>query len=303
MIRDEISEAAARIAGRVVRTPVMQARVAGKDVILKLELLQHTGSFKPRGAFNRLLRAQVPEAGVIAASGGNHGLAVAYAAAELGLRCEIFVPEVTPAVKVDRLSKLGADVTVRGAFYADALEASALRAAATGALEVHAYDHPDVVAGQGTIGLELSQQVPDADAVLVAVGGAGLIGGISGWYGEDVRLFGVEPMLAPTLSRALQEGRPVDVDVGGVAADSLGARTVGSAAFELARAYVDGVMLVDDHQIMRARQLLWDEFHLVAEPGGAAALAAVLEGMYQPEPGEVTVVVVCGSNTDPADLS
>ena len=303
MTRSEIVEAAERIAPFVRRTPVIAVDVEGSPVTLKLELFQHTGSFKPRGAFNRILAADVPEGGVIAASGGNHGLAVAYAAKTLGIRAQVFVPEVTPPVKVKRLRDYGAEVVVTGEFYADALEASAEQATRTGALVVHAYDQPEVVAGQGTVGRELMEQISDVDVVLVAVGGAGLIGGVAGWFSGRARVIGVEPSEAPTLSRALEAGRPVDVEVGGIAADSLGAARVGDIAFDISRQYVDDVVLVSDPEIRRAQQWLWSDVHLISEPGGAAALAAYLEGRYRGEPGERVAVVVCGANTDPAGFA
>lgn len=301
-MRQEIAEAAARIAGQVRRTPVIRAAFDGVEVELKLELLQHTGSFKPRGAFNRMLSSAVPPAGVIAASGGNHGLAVAYAASGLGVRCEVFIPETTPPLKITRLRRYGAHVTVTGVYYADALEASYRRAEETGALIVHAYDQPEVVAGQGTVGLELAERLPDIDTVMVSVGGGGLIGGIAGYLGGRVRLVGVEPVSAPTLFRALEAGRPVDVEVSGVAADSLGARRVGELAFDLCRSHVEEVVLVEDSDILRAQHRLWDELHLVAEPGGVAALAALLAGRYRPTDDEQVAVVLCGSNTDPGQL-
>lgn len=303
----DIERAARRIEGRVRETPVvaLEAGAFGIEarLTLKLELLQHTGSFKPRGAFNRLLSAAVPPAGVIAASGGNHGVAVAYAARELGCRAEIFVPTIASAVKVERLRRYGAHVTVVGADYAEALAASSARAAATGALAVHAYDQPEVVAGQGTIGRELARQAPDLDAVLVAVGGGGLIGGLAAWFRGRARVVGVEPERAPTLAAALEAGAPVDVEVGGVAADSLGARRVGTLALALARRYVERVVLVPDAAILAAQRALWEALRVLAEPGGAAALAALTSGAYRPAPGERVGVLVCGGNADPGSLA
>jgi threonine dehydratase len=305
--RAAIEDAAARIAGRVRVTPIVRPGAGAfglpEALALKLECLQHTGSFKPRGAFNRLLTAVVPAAGVIAASGGNHGIAVACAARELGHHAEIFVPEVTAPVKIDRLRRYGAVTHVVGATYADALEASARRAAETGALAVHAYDQPEVLAGQGTVARELAAQAPDLDTVLVAVGGGGLIGGMAAWFAGTVRLVGVEPEGAPTLARALAAGAPVDVDVGGVAADSLGARRVGALMFPLARAWVERVVLVDDGAIRRAQQALWDDLRVVAEPGGAAALAALMTGAYRPPAGARVGVLVCGANADPGTVA
>jgi threonine dehydratase len=302
---DEIRAAADRISGRVRRTPVVTVEPSafGHPVTLKLEHLQHTGSFKPRGSFNRLLSHTIPDTGVIAASGGNHGLAVAYAARELGVPAEVFVPETSSPVKVRRLVGYGARVTQVGRQYAEAYAASVERAAATGALVVHAYDDPEVQAGQGTVGLELAEQAPGVDTVVVAVGGGGLIGGIAAWYGGTVQVVAVEPHRAATLAGALAAGLPVDVDVDGVAADSLGARRISGLTLETAVATGVRSVLVDDKAIMDARQLLWDELRLAVEPGGAAALAALVGGAYQPATDERVAVVVCGANTDPADLA
>jgi threonine dehydratase len=304
---DDVDAARTRIAGRVRRTPVLELEpsalgVAGR-VRLKLELLQHTGSFKPRGAFNRMLSAEVPEAGVIAASGGNFGLAVAFAARELGHRAEVFVPESSPPIKARRIRDQGADVRVVPGYYDEALAVSRERAAETGALELHAFDQAEVVAGQGTIGAELSEQVPDADTVLVAIGGGGLIGGIAAWFEGRTRVVGVEPDGCPTMSEALRAGRPIDVEVGGLAADSLGARRAGAFAFAAASRYVEHVLLVTDDAIRDAQRRLWEELRLIAEPGGAAALAALLSGRYRPDPDERVVVLVCGANTDPAGFA
>lgn len=304
--RNEVRRAASRIAPYLRRTPVIEVeeRVFGAPVVAKLELHQHTGSFKPRGAINRVLSAgSVPAAGLIAASGGNAGLAVAHVAATLGHPAEIFVPESSPAQKVRRLRALGAQVTVTGAFYAEAHRASVQRAAATGALVVHAYDQPDVIAGNGTVGLELEQQVPDVDTVLVAVGGGGLAAGVAAALQGRARVVGVEPEGCPTLARALAAGKPVDVSVGGVAVDSLGARRIGEVCFEVATRAGMGSVLVPDEAILRARRVLWDELRVAAEPGGATALAALLSGAYRPEPGERLAAVVCGGNTDPATLT
>jgi len=301
-MRAEIEAASQRIAGYVRTTPIMhlEAGIWGLDakVTLKFEQLQHTASFKPRGAFNRILSNRIPEAGVIAASGGNHGIAVAYAAQKLGHRAEIFVPEVCAPVKVERLRSYGALVSIVGANYAEALVASQARAEQTGALVVHAYDQPEVVAGQGTLGYEFSRQAPELDTILIAVGGGGLIGGVAGWFAGDVRVIGVEPELAPSMARTLSAGEPVDVEVGGVAVDSLGARRVGRLAFELARQYVERVALVSDESIRAAQRALWNDLRIVAEPGGATATAALLSGAYQPAPGERVGVVVCGGNAD-----
>ncbi|MEV4365688.1 serine/threonine dehydratase [Nonomuraea sp. NPDC049637] len=299
----DVLDAAGRIEGHVLRTPVLEI---SPGLSLKLELLQHSGSFKVRGAFNRILSAgPLPAAGVIAASGGNHGLAVAHAARALGVRAEIFVPEVTNPVKVAGLKALGAHTTQIGAIYSEAAEAAAKRAAETGALAVHAYDQAEVLAGQGTTGLEIMQQTGGVDTVVVAVGGGGLAGGITLGAragGAAPRIVAVEPYAIPTLHEALRAGRPVPVPVGGVAADALGATQLGGLAFEvLSGAGVDSV-LVDDDAIVAARRTLWERHRLVAEPAGAAAYAALLSGAYRPAAGERVAVVVCGSNTDPATL-
>jgi threonine dehydratase len=305
--RTEIQEAGRRIAGHVRRTPVfpLEERVFGLDahIVLKLETLQHTGSFKPRGAFNFILSATVPPAGVIAASGGNHGAAVAFAAQELGHRAEIFVPTISPANKVERLRRYGAAVQVIGRDYAQALAASQERAAETGALAIHAYDDARVLAGQGTLGMELEEQVPGLDSLLIAVGGGGLIGGVAAWYQERARVIAVEPERAPSLAKALTAGRVVDVEVGGVAADSLGARRVGALMLPIAQKFVDRALLVTDEQILEAQRTLWQQFRLVAEPGGATALAALTSGVYQPQAGERVGVVICGGNADLSGIS
>lgn len=303
---DLIEQAAKRIQAVVRQTPIITlesgAFGAPGQLTLKLELLQHTGSFKARGAFNRLLSADVPAAGVVAASGGNHGAAVAYAAQQLGYPAAIFVPQITPMVKVQRLRDYGAQVTVTGAAYAEAFAASQEYASSSGAMMVHAYDQAEVLIGQGTTGRELEQQAPELDTLLVAVGGGGFIGGIAAWYRGRIKLIGVEPDNAPTLSRALQAGQPVDVEVSGIAADSLGARRIGTLMFPLAQQYLTTVT-VSDEAIQSAQQALWQKLRLVAEPGGATALAALLSGAYSPAPGERVGVLVCGGNTDPATLS
>jgi threonine dehydratase len=305
--RVEIEAAAARIAPHVRRTPVIEVEPgafgSAGSIVLKLECLQHTGSFKPRGAFNRILSATVPASGVIAASGGNHGLAVAYAARKLGHRAEIFVPTIVTPVKLERLRALGAVVHVTGAVYAESLAASETRQRDTGALAVHAYDQSEVLAGQGTTARELEQQAPDLDTVLVAVGGGGFIGGIAAWYAGRVKVIGVEPEASRALDAALAAGAPVDVDVAGVAADSLGARRAGALMFPIAQRFVDRVVLVSDADIRTAQRALWRELRVVAEPGGAAALAALLSGRFRPAPGERIGVLVCGSNCDPASVA
>jgi threonine dehydratase len=306
--RTDVEEAAERVGRRVRRTPVVEVEPEAfgtpAPVLLKLELLQHTGSFKPRGIFNRILsaEAEAKAAGVIAASGGNAGLAVAYAAGQLGLHAEIFVPESSSPVKVARLRALGAAVTVTGAYYADAYAASQRRAEAAGALVVHAYDQPEVAAGQGTVASELEAQARPFDTVLVAVGGGGLLEGIATWVAGRVRVVAVEPERCPTLAAAIERGEPVDVEVGGIAADSLGARRVSASALAAAGRAGAASVLVPDEAIAAARRRLWEELRVVAEPGGACALAALLEGAYRPSPRERVAVVVCGGNTDPVDL-
>ncbi len=304
--KQDVEAAAKRIRGHVRSTPIYHAEPGAlgidADLTLKLELMQHTGSFKPRGIFNRILSAEVPPAGVIAASGGNAGLAVAYAARKLGIRAEIFVPVTSPEFKVARLKDFGAIVTVEGGYYADAYEASQRRAAQTGALVVHAYDQPEVAAGQGTIGRELEQQADSFDTVMVAVGGGGLIAGIATWFEGRTKVVAVEPEGCPTLATALKHRKPVEVEVGGVAADSLGARKSSLLTFQIASRTQMECVLVTDDAILAARQALWDEFRLVAEPGGATALAALTSGAYRPAPGERVVAVICGGNTHPGDL-
>lgn len=304
--RSAITTAAARIAGYVRHTPILRLASAelglGYAVTLKLELLQHAGSFKPRGAFNRLLSASLPSAGVIAASGGNHGAAVAYAARELGAKAEIYVPAVTPAAKVARISSYDAKVVQIGATYAEALAASRERQVDTGALEVHAYDHTDVLAGQGTVGREFELDAPELTHVLVATGGGGLIGGIATWYAGSAEVISVEPEGCPALHDALRAGRPVEAPVGGLAADSLGARQVGGLMFPIAQSHVSGAVLVADASIGAAQRLIWDRLRLVAEPGGATALAALLSKAFKPPKGAHVGVLVCGANTDPAKV-
>jgi len=306
--RDQIDAARERIAPHVRRTPVLDVAAGtfgvASPLTLKLELLQVTGSFKPRGAFNRMLTAGVGPAGVVAASGGNFGLAVGHAARELGHHAEIFVPSTSPAAKIDKVRATGADVRVIDGYYDDASAAAVQRAAETGAAWMHPFDQPEVAAGQGTIGLELSVQAPDADAVLVAVGGGGLIAGIGSWFaGRDVRVVGVEPVTSRCLQASLEAGAPVDVPVSGRAADSLGTRRAGDIAFAVASAGdVDRVVLVDDDAILEAQLAIWRELRVFAEPGGAAALAAVMCGAYVPQAGERLVVLVCGSNGDHADV-
>ncbi|HCH65980.1 MAG: threonine dehydratase [Deltaproteobacteria bacterium] len=295
----DIDKAHDRIRPHIRRTPVFDPGPGSfglsHPVHLKLELLQHTGSFKPRGAFYTLLTETVPEAGVVAASGGNHGIAVGHAASRLGHRAEIFVPGNAPAAKVTKIAATGATVHQIGSEYADALAAAQAHRARTGALDVHAYDSPTTIAGQGTVGLEWSEQA-ELDTVLVAIGGGGLIAGIAAFYASRVRVVGVEPVGIPTLHAALQAGEPVDVDVRSFAADSLGARRIGAHVFPIAQAHVDHVALVPDEGIREAQERLRKETGLVVEPGGATALAALISGAYTPAKGERVGVLVCGGN-------
>ncbi len=289
------------------RTPVIE--ISGDEfglgstaITLKLELFQHTGSFKPRGAFANLLMRKAPAAGVVAASGGNHGAAVAYAAMKLGVPAKIFVPAVASLAKQQRIREYGADLVVGGERYADALAASEAWAAQSGALQIHAYDQIETLLGQSTLGLELEEQAPALDTLLVAVGGGGLIGGVAAWYAERIRIVGVEPEAAPTLTRALEAGRPVDAPAGGIAADSLAPRRVGELMFPIAQWHVSAMALVTDEAIRAAQRALWDALRIVAEPGGAAAFAALLSGRYQARAGERVGVLVCGGNTTAVDF-
>jgi threonine dehydratase len=289
------------------RTPVIEIDGAefGFESVhlwLKLELLQHTGSFKPRGAFAGMLTLDVPSAGVVAASGGNHGVAVAYAAKQLSKPARIFVPTVSSPAKTARIRAYGAELTIAGERYNDALAASEQWAAESGALPIHAYDQPATLLGQGTVGLEFEEQAPALDTLLVAVGGGGLIGGVAAWYGGSVKVVGVEPEAAPTLWNALRAGRPVDSEAGGIAADSLAPKRVGELMFPIAQKYVDQVVLVRDSAIQDAQRTLWQSVRIAAEPGGAAAFAALLSGGYRPRPGERIGVLVCGGNTAAVDF-
>lgn len=291
--RERIANVAPVIAPYVRRTPVIDL----DGVALKLELLQHAGSFKTRGAFANLLLREVPESGVVAASGGNHGAAVAYAAMRLGMPAKIFVPSISSPMKIERIRRYGAQLIVGGERYADALAASEEWIVESGALPVHAFDQPETLLGQGTLAAELAEQLPDVDTVLVAVGGGGLAGGIAAWFAGSAKVVAVEPEGAPTLSLALRAGKPVDAPTGSIAADSLAPRRVGELMFPIAQRYVDRVVLVSDDAIRAAQQALWHGATIVAEPGGAAAYAAVLSGAYQPRPGERVCVVVSGGNS------
>jgi threonine dehydratase len=273
------------------------------EVWLKLEHLQTGGSFKARGMLNRLLSHPIPASGVIVASGGNAGIATAAAARELGVRCEVFVPEVSSAAKRARLVALGAEVVVGGAAYADALQACLARQQQTGALLTHAYDQSEVVAGAGTLALEIEQQSGLPDAVLVSVGGGGLIAGIAGWFEQRARVVALEPALAPTLYRAREAGQPVDVNVSGIAADSLGAQRIGELAWAATQAHVRDALLLSDEAIRAAQLWLWKELKLAVEPAAALPLAALHSGAYVPRADETVCLVICGANLDPATLA
>jgi threonine dehydratase len=305
--RDAIRATETVIRPYIRRTPVMELGGAefgltGVRLYLKLELLQHTGSFKPRGAFAGMLTRKVPAAGVVAASGGNHGVAVAYAAQQLSMPARIFVPTVSSPSKTARIRGYGADLVITGDRYNDALAASELWAAESGALAIHAYDQPETLLGQGTVGLEFEEQAPDLDTLLVAVGGGGLIGGVAAWYEGGVKIVGVEPEGAPTLWNALRAGRPVDSEAGGIAADSLAPKRVGELMFPIAQKYVEQVALVSDDAIQNSQRTLWQSIRIASEPGGAAAFAALLSGRYQPRSGERVGVLVCGGNTGAVDF-
>ncbi|HWW83532.1 MAG TPA: threonine/serine dehydratase [Vicinamibacterales bacterium] len=305
--RDEIRATWRLIQPHIRKTPIVETTgsdfgLAVERVLFKLELCQYAGSFKTRGAFNNLLSRDVPPAGVVAASGGNHGLAVAFAAHKLGVPARIYVPTVSASVKIAKMREYGADLVVDGDRYADALAASKEWAAESGALEIHAYDQIETLLGQGTLALELEEQAPNLDTILIAVGGGGLIGGVAACFAERVanktmRIVGVEPETAPTLTYAFRAGHPVDSPAGGVAVDSLAPLRVGELMFGIAQEYVSDVVLVTDDAIRRAQLVLWDQLRVAAEPGGAAAFSALLSGAYQPLPSERVGVVVCGGNT------
>jgi threonine dehydratase len=300
--RSRIAAVEKIIRPHVRHTPILEAagadfRLDSISLIFKLEFLQHAGSFKTRGAFANLLTREIPKAGVVAASGGNHGVAVAYAAGKLGVPAKIFVPSVASAEKIERIRRSGANLVITGDRYADALAASETWTAQSGAMPIHAYDQIETLLGQGTLGLELQQQCPDLDTLLVSVGGGGLLGGIAAWYSGKVKLIGVEPEAAPTLANALSAGRPVDCPAGGIAADSLAPKRVGELMFPIAQKYVEKVILVKDDEIAQAQQALWSVLRIVTEPGGAAAFAALLARRYQPAPGERVGILLCGANT------
>ena len=301
--RNHIERVASLIRPYVRLTPIVET--SGSDfglepcrLTFKLELLQHASSFKTRGAFTNLLLRKVPDAGVVAASGGNHGAAVAYAAQRLGVRAKIYVPTVSSPAKIARIRSYGAELAIVGETYADALAESDVWAAESGALSIHAFDQIETLIGQGTLGMEFETQARDLDTILVAVGGGGLIGGILAWFERRVRIVGVEPFTAPTLTEALKAGHPVDAPVGGVAVDSLAPRRVGALVFPIVQSHLDRVVLVTDDAIRRAQRVLWDSLRIAAEPGGVTALSALLSGAYQPASHERIGVVISGGNTD-----
>jgi threonine dehydratase len=298
----EIRAAAARIAPFIRRTPVLF--VDGADfglpdvrLAFKLEMTQHAGSFKSRGAFNHMLSRDVPAAGVVAASGGNHGAAVAFAAQRLGLAAKIFVPTVASRAKIEQIRAYGAHLEIRGDRYADALAASESYAQTSGAMVIHAFDQVETLLGQATVGIEFEQDAPALDALLVAVGGGGLIGGIAAWYRGRTKLIAVEPEQAPTLAHALRAGSPVDAPAGGIAADSLAPRRIGQLVFPIAQRFIHETVLVSDDAIRNAQAALWKVLRLVVEPGGAAAFAALYSGAWKPAPGQAVGVLLCGANT------
>jgi threonine dehydratase len=289
------------------RTPIID--IDGADfgiktarLVLKLESLQHAGSFKSRGAFTNLLTRSVPAAGVVAASGGNHGAAVAFAAMKRNVPAKIFVPTVASSTKIQQISDYGAELAITGERYADALAASEAWIAQSGAMPIHAFDQEETLLGQGTVGLELEEQASDITTLLVAVGGGGLIAGIAAWYQGRIKVVGVEPDLAPTLTRALAAGQPVDAEAGGIAADSLAPRRVGELVFPIVQRHVSATVLVSDDAIRDAQRLLWKKLRVVAEPGGAAALAALTSDRYAAAPNERVAVLICGGNSTAVDF-
>jgi threonine dehydratase len=298
----QIRAAAVRIAPFIRRTPVLFVDGADFDLpdvrlALKLEMIQHAGSFKSRGAFNNMLSREVPAAGVVAASGGNHGAAVAFASRRLQLPATIFVPSVASQTKIEQIRAYGARLEIRGEKYADALAASETHAQSSGAMPIHAFDQVETLLGQATVGLEFEQDAPALDSLLVAVGGGGLIGGIASWYRGRIRLIGVEPEQAPTLTHALREGTPVDAPAGGIAADSLAPRRIGQLMFPIAQSFVRETILVSDDAIRSAQAALWRVLRIVVEPGGAAAFAALHSGAWKAAPGQTVGVLLCGANT------
>jgi threonine dehydratase len=304
---DEIRSVYAVIAPHIRRTPIIELDgtdfgVSVAALVLKLESLQHAGSFKTRGAFTNLLTREVPRAGVVAASGGNHGAAVAFAAMKRNVPAKIFVPKVASPAKIQQINAYGAELVIEGERYADALAASEAWVIESGAMPIHAYDQTETQLGQATVGLELEAQAGRLTTLLIAVGGGGLISGVAAWYAGRLKIVGVEPARAPTLTRALEAGRPVDAEAGGIAADSLAPRRVGELVFPIAQRYVNQTVLVSDDAIRDAQRRLWRTLRVVAEPGGAAALAALTSGQYVPAPSERVGVLICGGNTNAVDF-
>jgi threonine dehydratase len=305
--RERIQATERVIRPHIRRTPILEVDGAdfGLDsiqLVFKLELFQHAGSFKARGAFTNLLTREVPAAGVVAASGGNHGVAVAFAAMKLRWPATIFVPSVASTTKLNRIRGYGAELVIAGDRYAEALEASEAWTTQSGALPIHAYEGSETLLGQGTLGMELEEQYPKLDSLFVAVGGGGLIGGVAAWYQNRVKVIAVEPVEAPTLNLALAAGRPVDSPAGGIAADSLAPRQVGQQMFPIAQQFVNSSLLVSDEEIVAAQKRLWESMRIAAEPGGAAAFAGLLSGKYKPASGERVGVIVCGGNTEKVAL-
>jgi threonine dehydratase len=298
----EIRAAYAAIAPHIRRTPIIQVDgsdfgIPGARLVLKLESLQHAGSFKARGAFTSLLTRKIPRAGVVAASGGNHGAAVAFAAMKLKVPAKIFVPSIASPAKIQQITDYGAELVITGERYADALAASEAWVAQTGALPIHAFDQRETMLGQGTVGLEFEEQAAQITTLIVAVGGGGLIAGLAAWYDGRIKIVAVEPTQAPTLTRALEAGRPVDAEAGGIAAESLAPRRVGDLVFPLIQRHIKQTLLVTDDAILDAQRQLWTVLRVVAEPGGAAALAALTSRQYVPEAHERVGVLICGGNT------
>jgi threonine dehydratase len=300
--RERIAQTERLIRPYIRRTPVARVDLAdfglgARPVDLKLELFQHSGSFKARGAFTNLLTRAAAPAGVVAASGGNHGAAVANAAMRRGVPATIFTPSITAAAKAERIRRYGANLVIGGDRYADALAASEIFAKERGMLTIHAFDQPETLIGQGTLGLEIGEDLPEIDTLFVAVGGGGLIGGIAAWFAGRIKIVAVEPEAAPTLYKAFEAGRPVDAEAGGIAADSLAPKRVGELMFPIARSFVDRSILVSDDEILMAQRALWQNVQIAAEPGGAAAFAALLSGKYAPAPDERIAILICGGNT------
>ena len=299
---EKISTAWGKILPHVVRTPVMQTDVFGPSLALKLEHIQHTGSFKARGAMNSLLSMDVPKSGLVAASGGNHGAAVAWAAARLGYKARIYVPEIAGPAKINLIKNLGADLVVVTGAYSNALEQALEYEVDTGAAQIHAFDAPETVAGQGTVMAEWEDQGLEADTVLIAVGGGGLIAGAMAWLEGRCKVVGVEPFNAATLTKALQTGPQTTVEVSGIAANALGAKQVGRICYDLAQRTATKTVNVGDDSILNAQILLWEKLRQLVEPAGAAALAALISGAYVPQKGERVAVLLCGANPAPSPL-